>query len=351
MEVFWILLAPFAWFIIAKIWLRTTFSWKELGISVLAVTVLTAGTWQLGKYGQTLDHEVWNGQITKKDVSDGYYQTSYCCGTDKDGNCTSTCYDDHYTRSYDGYSTVGNFTFDSIDTGSRMRRNAFGEPETYKRCKIGQPAAQEHNYTNYVQAVPQSLFNDDSKNDMYKDQLPAYPRVHSLYKINRVINLAGVDAGRVKAINDGLSEALKTLGAQKQANIIIVLTSIQDPSYRYAVERAWVGGKKNDITVFVGIENDAITWTDTMTWALNSGNELFHVTMRDGIMSQKLLDPKVFVPFVTQTVEKLYDRPHMKDYEYLADEIEPPTWVFWLAIFFAFGGSAFATYIFHKHEF
>jgi len=88
-----------------------------------------------------------------------------------------------------------------------------------------------------------------------------------------------------------------------------------------------------------------------MTWALNSGNELFHVTMRDGILAQKTLDADIFVPFVSQTVSKLYDRPHMKDYEYLADEIDPPNWILWLAAFFAFGGSAGLTFYFHRNRF
>ena len=260
-ESLWILLVPFIWFLAAKYWLRHTFNYKELGISMFVVFVLVIITVQLGKFSQTSDTEIWNGYVTGKKVNDGHYLRSYSCNcrtTSCGKDCTTTtcdtCYEDRYTRSYDGYTTVGNVTFDSIDTTSRMRRNSFGAPASYKRCYKGEPASRERSYTNYVQAVPSSLFNDDSATHTYAAQVPAYPRVHSFYQLNRVINLAGVDTKTVNEIDKGIDESLKILGAKKQANIIVILTSIADPSYRYAVERAWLGGKKNDIVIFVGVD-------------------------------------------------------------------------------------------------
>jgi len=191
MESLFILLVPLIWFFVAKYWLRHTFSYKEMAISIAVVSVLVVGTVQLGKFGQTQDTEVWNGAVTKKGVSNGHYTTSYCCGgTDKNGSCRSTCYTDHYTRSYNGYSTVGNWTFDSIDTTSRLRRNSFMAPASYNKCKVGDPASREHSYTNYVQAVPQSLFHDDgtTASAQFAGKIPAYPRVRAKYHFNRVIN-------------------------------------------------------------------------------------------------------------------------------------------------------------------
>ena len=88
-----------------------------------------------------------------------------------------------------------------------------------------------------------------------------------------------------------------------------------------------------------------------MTWALNTGNELFHVTLRDKLLELGNVNRPEFVPAITDTIASTYDRPEMADYEYLADEIEVPTWVLWLAAFFAFGGSAGLTFFFHRHEF
>jgi len=355
-----LLLFPLAWpFVAKRIW-HTTINWTEMTIQIVGVCALVAITWQLGIYGQTTDTEIWNGQITSKKVNDGHYTrsydcncTSYSCGTSQSPRtCTrcQTCYEDHYTRSYDGYSSVGNFTFDSIDSTSRLRRNSFGPPVSYSRCEVGEPAAREHSYTNYVQAVPESLFHDDSAIKTYESQVPAYPRVHSFYKINRVLQV-GTNYKDAKALNDQLNVALKTLGPQKQANIVVILTEVDDPSYRYAVERKWLGGEKNDVVVFIGLDKTTITWTDVMTWALNEGNELFQVTLRDDLRALKTIDDvNALSGAVVKDIKGLYDRPHMKDFEYLEDAIDPPTWVIILAIILAIGGSIGLTFVFHHYE-
>lgn len=353
MEALLILLAfPLAWpFIAKRIW-HTSINWTEMTIQIVGVTIITVVTWQLGIYGKTLDTEIWNGYVTKKEVNDGWYQTSYCCATDKDGNCTRTCYTDHYTRSYDGYSTAGDWTFDSIDTTSRSRRNSFPPPRSYTNCVIGEPASREQTYTNFVQAVPESLFHDESKlAEQYVGQVPSYPRVHSFYKINRVLSVGSkIPGDQINSMNNAFNIALKTLGAQKQVNIIVILTEIDDPTYRYAVENAWLGGEKNDVVLFVGLDDNKITWVDVMTWALNKGNELFHVKLRDSVKGMETFDPDKVVAATTSMVMNHYDRPQMKDFEYLEEAIDPPTWVILLAVFFAVGGSLILTFVFHKYE-
>jgi hypothetical protein len=348
-----LLLFPLAWpFIAKRIW-HTTVNWQEMGLNIVIPVLLATLVWQLGVYGQTTDHEVWNGQITSKSrVHDTYEDPYDCmCTTDKDGSQScSTCYETRYTVTWSAKSTVGNIRFKHLDRTSRSVYNE-SDPVAYKRCKKGQPAAMEKSYTNYVQAVPQSLFNDNSTTaEQFAGKIPAYPRVHSRYKINRVLNVGTKLSTETATLNKDLSESLKRLGATKQANIIVILTEIDDPTYRHAVENAWKGGKKNDIVIFIGVDGNKITWTDTMTWALNSGNEMFHVTMRDGIEEIGTVDTTKLTPFISKTVSGLYDRPHMKDYEYLADEISPPTWVIVLAIIIAIGGSIGLTILFHYKE-
>lgn len=355
-----LLLFPLVWpFIAKRIW-DTSINWTEMTIQIVLVCAVTGATWGLGVYGQTQDTEIWNGQITNKLVNDGHYTRSYdcncstsCSGSGSSRSCTTvcqTCYEDHYTRSYDGYSTVGNFTFDSVDSTSRIRRNSFAPPMSYKNCQVGEPASREHGYTNYVQAVPESLFNQSSGVETYADKVPAYPRVYNFYKINRVLQV-GTSYKYAQTLNDQLNAALKTLGPAKQANIIVILTGINDPSYRYAVERAWLGGEKNDIVIFLGVDGDNITWVDIMTWALNKGNELFQVKLRDGLKKLGTIeDPKVVSSTVVKYTKELYDRPEMKDFEYLQDAIEPPSWVIILAVIFAIGGSLGLTLVFHHYE-
>ncbi len=362
MTVFWILLIPLGWLLAAKFLLRTTFNWKELGISMVIVSILTTVTWQLGKYGQTIDTEILNGAITEKVRHHDDYIRSYSCncyescsGSGKNRSCTttcSTCYEDHYTVTWFAKSTLGNIQFKHRDSTSR---SVYLEPDpiSYTRCKVGEPASRTNTYTNYVQAVPESLFHDDSTTaKQFEGQIPNYPVVYDHYKFNRVISVGAgsITANEIFQLDALLDNELRTLGASKQANIIVILTSIADSSYRYALENAWLGGKKNDIVVFIGLDGKNIIWADVMTWALNSGNELFNVTMRDVLNDLKIFKVDEVGSTIVNTVNKLYDRPQMKDYEYLADDIDPPTWVIWLAVFFAFGGSVILTFIFHKHE-
>lgn len=354
MNFLWIVLIPIIWLLVAKYWLRTTFNYKELGVSIAAVLIITGITYGAGMMSQTSDTEIWNGYVTKKERKHDTYEDPYdCfCTTDSEGNSScQTCYETRYTVDWKGYTTVGNFSFKHLDTSSRSVYNT-PNPASYTNCVIGEPASRTHSYTNYVKAVPDSLFHDDAKTaEQFLGKIPTYPEVYNFYRFNRVVNVdSKVSTANINKINDGIADSLKTLGKLKQANIIVLLTEIDDASYRYAIEQAWLGGKKNDIIIMVGLDGDEITWVDVMTWALNSGNELFHVTMRDGLLEQKNLEPKLFVPFIAQTVNKLYDRPQMKDYEYLKDDIEPPFWVIILAIILAFGTSIGLTFYFHKNE-
>ncbi len=354
MESYLLLLAfPLIWVFVAKrIW-NTTITWQESAIQVIVIVVIVSGVWFAGKYGATVDQEVWNGAVTSKDRDQGHYVESYSCHCHSDSkghqHC-STCYRDHYTVTWTGRTTVGNVTFDHLDSTSSFVY-ASPDPSSYKRCTVGEPASIEHNFTNYVKAVPESLFNTlQAHNTSFAGKIPAYPQVFDFYRFNRVINIDSKMGAGVKPLANLLDNSLKLLGASKQVNIIVLLTEIRDPSYRQAVENVWLGAKKNDVVVFLGLNGDNIVWTDVMTWALNSGNELFHVKVRDDLKALGTFDPTKVAAVITDNVKAHYDRPHMKDYEYLADDVQPATWVIVLAIILAVFGSVGLTYFFNKNE-
>lgn len=324
-------------------------------VQIVLVSVLVTIVYTLGTYGQTSDVEIWNGFVESKERDHGHYLRSYSCncrtvscGKDCTTTKCDTCYEDRYTVTWSAETTVGNVRFDHKDSSWRSVYNS-PDPSAYTRCVAGEPAAREHSYTNYVQAVPESLFHDDSAIETYKEQVPEYPRVYDFYRINRIVgDASGIP--EAKLLNDGLNNELKLLGSKKQVNIVVILTEIDDPSFRYAVEREWLGGEKNDVVIFLGVDGKKITWVDVMTWALNSGNELFHVTMRDGLYKIGHIDPEKMVPLISKTITDLYDRPQMADFEYLEDAIDPPTWVIILAVIIAIGGSIGLTFLFHHYE-
>lgn len=356
-----LLLFPLAWpFIAKRIW-HTTINWTEMAVQILVVTLVTSGVWAAGKYGQTQDTEIWNGYVVSKDRDHGHYLRSYSCncrqscsGSGSNRSCyetCDTCYEDRYTVTWSANTTVGGITFSHLDRSSRSVYNE-PDPASYTRCVVGEPASLPKRYTNYVQAVPQSLFHDASKiAQQYAGQIPAYPRVYDFYRINRVLTVGTkVPNDIVNQINNDLNVALKTLGASKQVNIVVVLTEIDDSSYRYAIENAWLGGEKNDVIVILGLNGTEITWADTFTWALNKGNELFQVKLRDSLNELGHLDPGTLTPAIVEHIKKHYDRPSMKDFKYLEEDINPPTWVIILAIILAIGGSLGLSVVFHRTE-
>lgn len=330
-------------------------------INLVLIVLICTTVWELGTFSQTLDTEVWNGAILGKNREKGHYRESYecnchnvCSGSGKDRTChekCSTCYTDHYTVTWSASTSVGDIRFDHVDSTSRSVYDT-PDPAVFKQCIKGEPASLEHLYRNYVQAVPQSLYGKGlAESERYAAKIPTYPQVHNFYRINRVLNVDSKISRRdIDRVNLDLNGALRKLGAQKEVNIVVILTEIDEPAYRYAVEHAWLGGEMNDVVVFVGLNGTDITWTDVMTWALNKGNEYFHTTLRSELGNMKTFDPKTFSPLVLNSITRYYDRPKMEEFVYLKDEVEPPLWVVILAIIIATVGSLSLSFYFHTHE-
>lgn len=344
--------------LIAKIFYNHTIKIQETAIQIFGVVIICLVLWAAGTMSKTADVEIRNGSIIEKTVKTGQYVESYdcrcrtrCSGSGDNRHCRrvcDTCYRDHYTKTWSGNTTVGSFTFQHID---RLSKSAWREPDpqAYTDCKEGEPASLEFMYENYVKAVPESLFNTKLKEETYL--APAYPRVHSHYKVNRVIATDEKVTVDTNELNDLLNRSLIELGNKKQVNLVVVLTSINDPAYKFAVENQWLGGKKNDVVVFIGLMDNKLLWADVMTWANNSGNELF--TVKTGDLLRKMVDynPQEINKVLATSVETMYNRPEMKDYEYLKDAIQPPTWVIILMVIVGVVASLIITVIFHRNQY
>jgi len=326
---YWLLLVPI--FVPVGLWFITflrdkpTLSLPALLASVVVGCLVLAGMWQLGRYSQMADTEIWNGQVTDKRQVRVSCEHSYdCfCTTDSDGNRScQTCYEHSHDYDWRVYTTVGNMTI------SRVDRRGTKTPPRWATVNVGEPASAERSYTNYVQAVPQSLYNLSARNDATLPAVPNYPQVYDYYRINRVLT---VDTSYASAttLNTQLNMALRTLGAEKQANVVVIVANTPDALYRYKVEAEWIGGNKNDVIVLLGTDAEAQTllWVDIITFAKNTGNELFQVTLRDRLLDGNTLDGATVASAISTTIAELYDRPQMADYEYLRDAIHPPMWL------------------------
>lgn len=298
-----------------------------------AVTlVVVAIGYYVSKASLTADTEIINGQITGKNSEHVSCEHSYQChchtvySTDSNGKRHSdrecdTCYEHNYDVDWNISSSIGSFTISRVDS-----QGVFTPPR-WDRVIIGEPASKSISYENYVKAAKFSLFNfsDSLEQDKkYAALIPSYPEVYDYYHINRVLTV-GLSLPEQQQMNLLLNYQLRSLGPQKQANIILVVVKTADPMYRYALERAWIGGKKNDIIVIIGVsEYPKIDWVDTITLAKDSGNELLQVKMRDEVLALHTVDNAANI---TNTIASMvatdFHRKRMKDMKYLESEIQP----------------------------
>ena len=104
------------------------------------------------------------------------------------------------------------------------------------------------------------------------------------------------------------------------------MVNTADPAYVYALEDAWIGGKKNDIIVVMGVTHyPDIEWVEVTSWSKSEG---LKIELRDKIKEVKALNHK---EEILAAVEKLvgtqYQRAHMSDYKWLMASVQPGTGV------------------------
>jgi hypothetical protein len=335
--------------------LRSTVSYTESVISFLFVAGVSLLLITATTYRDLGDVEVVNGQVLSKERNHGSYIRPYTCNcrtisTGKTSTTVcSTCFETRHTVEWLAKTSVGVVTFDKKDSGSSSVYNS-PDPAAYTECYTGQPVSLQRAWANYIKAEPESLFNTKLDTQMYSESVPAYPKVHSFYKINRVLDVnSGLPQSTITSLNDSFNHALKELGPSKQVNIITILTSINDPYYKHAVENQWVGAKNNDVVLLFGVDGNNILWSDAFTWGLNTDNEMFVASLKSKLSSMKTFEVQEVVTQTTDTISSLYNRPSREKFRYLFDSLTPPVWVVAICWLLSLLGTVVLTYIFHKH--
>lgn len=351
-----IILLPFICAAIARIVWPHRIQWVELAVAVVVSVAISASIYGLGLVGQTNDTEVINGQVTAKSRDHGHYLQSYSCrcktrcsGAGKHRSCSTscdTCYEDRYTVSWNCKTTLGEFSIQHLDRGSRSVYLS-PDPTRYTIIQPGDPVAKTSFFTNYVKAAPDSLYHKNTI-DKFKTLIPAYPdNIYDIYRIDRALAM-GVNVPELPKWNADISNMLRELGPLKQLNAIILFVNTSDSSYIHALEGAWNGGKKNDVIVVIGTTSyPKIDWVRVSSW---TDSQLFKVQLRDEITSQGTIDRQKIIHAIDTHARSSYKRKLMKDFEYLAAQIEPPTWVLILSAVLGILISVGASYYFYLHD-
>ena len=336
--------------------IKKDMDWKIIAILAGVGIMISCAAFYAGKAGKTLDVEVWNGEVTGKEKEQVSCSHSYSCnckqvtscsGSGSNRSCSTstscdTCYEHSHDYDWVVHSNIGDTTIDRID------RQGVHTPPRWAAVQKGEPFSKEHLHTNYIKAVPESVLNtaQNITSAKFANMIPAYPHnVYDYYRLNRALTV-GVPVPDLQAWSDDISNILKQLGPQKQANVIVVFVNTSDPNYEYALRSAWLGGKKNDIVVIIGTtEYPKIDFVRVMSW---TDKEIFKVKLRDSLEELETIDrQKIIYSIFTHTLAE-FKRKSMKDFEYLDNEIEPPTWVVVLAFILLIAGNVGTVIYFNK---
>jgi hypothetical protein len=320
-------------------------------VSVVIVISVVGGSFA----AQVVATEIINGEVTGKQVKTGSYIRSYSCnckqrcsGTGNNRSCSTTCdtcYEDRYTKKWTCDTTVGSHTIESLDSTSRSVWKT-PDPARYTAIKIGEPASAGKFYTNYVQAVPGSLFAKNLKGNTFTGLLPSYPQVYDLYRVNRFLT-PGLGIANAAEWNEKLSLSMNKLGYQKEVNLIVVAAKTNDRSYAEALNHHWKGANKNDvIVVFGSTQWPKLDFVEVLSW---SKSELFKVKLRDELFALGEVTPDAVVAITSKHIREGFVRRQMSEFEYLKDEIHSPTWVLVTTVVLQFLSTLILIFWF-KHE-
>jgi hypothetical protein len=279
------------------------------------------------------DNEIITGEITSKQRVEDSYEESYDCNcrSVKSGDTTTsvcdTCWQTIYTIDWFLESTVGEIPIDSDESEWRSVWDT-PNPHSFTTATVGAACSRERSYQNYIKASPDSLFNaSEFRNTSFDASIPAYPSIHGYYKFVHAVTADGAISKSVEqAWSHEVSDRLKKTNPNTHPNIIFVFTKDYDRNYRYALERKWLGGKKNDLIVVIGTANyPNANWSDVITLGGTSGNELTSVKINQAVHSTQL-NPLVTVQNVFDVVAENFDMKPIEDFKYLQDEQEITFW-------------------------
>lgn len=345
-----VFIAIFAPVISKKYIFRHEVTWLEvLGVFLISSLLVTLA-YKAGKYTNTADVEIHNGIVKNKVREHDTYLESYSCNcvtrsypcgksTCSQTTC-QTCYRRHYTVEWLLKTTIGDIRLDYVNsTSSSVYKKP--DPAIFINAQIGEHCAKKNNYVNYVKAAPDSLFNytqHKSSLEKFKNNVRVYNQnVYGIYKYNHVW-ASHIPAQEQENWKNAIADYLKNVGNDLQINIQLIITPVQDPTYRYAVETAWNGGKKNDLVILVGSKNyPNIDWVDSFTFANSKSNEKVVAELNSKLRELTQFTVKDAMPVIKKVTQANFKRVQMKEFKYLMEDVDPPFWVMVLIVLLQIG--------------
>lgn len=301
-------------------------------------------------YTDLSDTEIWNGYVTEVTYQE-VYDTETCtesCDADGD-NCTTTCTCD----SHGPYWTIGTNNDEAIRTSSQAYQrytSMFGNETnigsagdqcagsrgytwqtTYTGpASSGVPTAHGHPYVNFLRAS-KAFQRDNPAPQALIDRLPDYPSITGSdlgpIAFDRVLpGKVPLPAGWASTVDGLLDTALIDLGTSHQVNVIVVLTTHDDPAFAEALDFHWRHGKKNDVIVILGApEFPRLAWVETLAWTRDA---TFPDALTEDLTGLGTLDdPIAFAERIIRRIRRPaseggFERQPMAELAHLAADVE-----------------------------
>jgi len=352
------------WIGVAKVFLHFEFTWGEVALQLFVTALVIFGIFAAGSVSQTRDTMFVNGVVTQLDperqscpIGWNDYRDSFCteyrtrsvpdgqtCTTTNGRRSCTTNYKTQYNYIY-GWeqryfirTTIQSYEIPRVDS------QGVNTPPRFAEVQIGDPVASQVSYTNYIRGASNSLFNEQ----LPPDELPpiAYPSIRDFYHANRVI-VTGIESNtnfqqewnsQLEVVNSNIIET--------GANVIVVVTGYSQ-KFAEQLAQAWEAHNINDVIVVIGTDGQNVDWVDVRSW---SSDSIVNIEIRDEILNLGTLDTTAITGIIESSIMSGYELQSMDNFEYLADDIPPPTWAFVLAFIILMIVTPVITYIFNKHD-
>jgi len=355
---------PFlVWIGIAKTFFHFDFSWGEVAIQSFVTMAVILFIFATGSASQTRDTKIVNGVVTQlepkqKNCPSGWVSSSdsFCteyrtrsvkvgesCSTVNKVRTCTPIYKTEYNYDYPWERRY--FVKTDIDTTfeiDRVDRQGSNTPPRFFEIVIGDPVAISVPYTNYIKGASESLFNKT-----YEELPPiAYPKIRDYYKVYRFL-VYGVEfnADDFNQWNKKIAQ-LNSNVRKTGANFVLIVTK-DNQNFGEMMAQAWDAHNINDIVATVGMDGNNVEWVDVRSW---SDNSIVEVEIRDSILNIGTLDIDKITATVEQSIMEGFQLKSMDDFEYLAEDIPPPTWAIVLALIVLIIITPVVTYIFNKYD-
>lgn len=352
------------WIGITKTFLHMNITWGEIAIQFVATSLIIFLVFLAGIGSQTSDVKFVNGVVTtldqrKKSCNQNWndYADSFCTNqrtrTVRDGQtCTTinnkrSCTPKYKTQYKSVYPWERRyFVISTIDTYEISRVDAQGVniPPRFAEVNVGDPVSGQVSYTNYIRGASASLFNKRLKPEEL--QSISYPSIYDFYRSNRVVT---VDYNMPDSMKEEWNKKLSILNSNVMntgANVIIVVTS-KTQDFAEKLAQSWDAHNINDVVVVIGMADTNISWVDVRSW---SSDSIVNVKIRDAIYDSKVLDIDTINAYIENVIRSDYKLQTMDAFEYLSNDIVPPTWAFVLALIVLIIVTPVITYVMNKYE-